>query len=119
MPEKINQGPIADDPTAAIEDDALGIGEEGGALFLSVLPTPLPQTTLNSLAKKGVSYLGAAAFDDAGGMWLLCAHIQRPLLWIGLKTEFVLYEEIDKPKPGELPPGPLQHGSTIRHYQGP
>lgn len=124
------RGPIADDP-AVPEDLGLGAMDDqslaafgapddgaGSAMFLSVLPMPLPQATLDSLSKQGATYLGATAFDDAGTMWLLSSLPGRPLAWVGIDADFVPYEEISQPpqpqqKPGELPPGPLQE------YRGP
>ena len=114
-----DQGPIAD-PSA--EDlRAMGIDETGtdeGALFLSTTPLPLPQPTIDSLGKQGATYLGVAAFDTLGGMWLLCATRTAPLAWVGLSVDFVPYEELGRQQapqtvPGQLPPGPLQE------YKGP
>lgn len=116
-----DQGPIADDPSAS-DLRAMGLDEgdgpdgEGG-LFLSTLPMPLPQATLDSLARQGATYLGLTAFDSLGTMWTLCGTKTAPLAWVGISVDFVPYEELGQqstqPAPGQLPPGPLQE------YKGP
>lgn len=113
QPSPHNQGPIADDPDLTALGMDEGDGADGGALFLSTVPMPLPQATLDSLGQQGATYLGVAAFDSMGSMWLLCGTKTAPLAWIGIPVDFVPYEELGQraapqAAPGQLPPGPLQ-----------
>lgn len=120
-PSPHEQGPIVDDPDLQAmgldEGDGEGPDSESG-LFLSTLPMPLPQPTLDSLTRQGATYLGLAAFDSLGTMWLLCGTKTAPLAWVGITVDFVPFEELAPPPaaqaaPGQIPPGPLQT------YKGP